>query len=156
LELPVQRDFNNDRKENDNLIRCIFGSPQVRSPLRFADLVSIIPEGAERESGISHIRPSVTINRRRGTAEDQRLLMQEVAREGLVFQHEQAITGQLPDLAHVALLWAATKLTTRWGGAKSRGLGWCRIDAQIYWNGATAHINDTELAAALRSLKEHP
>jgi CRISPR/Cas system CSM-associated protein Csm3 (group 7 of RAMP superfamily) len=153
LNLPVQHHFDDDDEQNDNIIRQIFGSPQVPSPLRFADLVCDIPETAGRGPGISQIRPSVTINRRRGIAEDQRLLLQEVTRPGLLFFSERAITGKLEHVTQVALLWAALKLTERWGGAKSRGLGWCRLEAQVYWDGQQP-MDDVELAQALRGLTQ--
>ncbi|NTV63845.1 MAG: hypothetical protein HGA65_09950, partial [Oscillochloris sp.] len=74
LNLPVQAHFDDDASPT-NCIRQIFGSPLVRSPLRFADLICEIDPQIARLPGTSRIRPSVTINRRRGTAEDQHLLL---------------------------------------------------------------------------------
>jgi CRISPR/Cas system CSM-associated protein Csm3 (group 7 of RAMP superfamily) len=136
-------------EERDGLIRALFGSPEQRSPLAFADLIggfdtlaaaaapagqatpaaALAPRIAWQASG--QIRPSVSINRRRGVAEDQRLLFQEVAQEGLRYTCERAISGPIADQKHAALLWAALLLTTRWGGASSRGLGWARVEVEV-------------------------
>ncbi len=140
------------RDEQPTLIRAVFGSPQLVSPLRFADLCADLTPREARLPQVTRIRPSVTLNRRRGAAEDQRLVLQEVTREGLVFRSEEAITGTLDNLTQVALLWAAIQLTDRWGGAKSRGLGWCSLSAQVHWNAEP--IAPSELATALRNLHE--
>ena len=138
------------RSEQATPIRTLFGSPQQVSALRFADLICDIDPHMARLPGINRVRPSVTINRRRGTAEDQHLLLRETAREGLVFQSDRAITGKLDSLAHAALLWAALRLSDRWGGAKSRGLGWCSLNAQIYWDNTPMSV--LQMAEALRTL----
>lgn len=138
------------RAEQASLIRTLFGSPQQASPLRFADLIADIEPQVAQMPGLSRIRPSVTINRQRGTAEDQRLLLLEAAREGLVFQAKEAITGKLDEQAQAALLWAALRLTDRWGGAKSRGLGWCTVEARVYWG--DEELAPLDLATALRTL----
>jgi CRISPR/Cas system CSM-associated protein Csm3 (group 7 of RAMP superfamily) len=136
-------------EERQGLIQTLFGSPERRSPLAFADLIggfdplapagqpigqanpaaALAPQIAWHAAG--QIRPSVSINRRRGVAEDQRLLFQEVAQEGLRYTSEHAISGTIADAAHAALLWAALRLTTRWGGAKSRGLGWANVEVEV-------------------------
>ena len=147
--------------ENETLVRELFGSPEHRSPLRFADLPTTIVSHAQAQKmhqDLSQIRPSVSINRRRGTAEDQRLLFQETALEGMVFESGRAITGDLSDLKppeqYAALLWAALKLTDRWGGAKSRGLGWATIKAIVHLG--AEEINEDRLVAALRSVLTQP
>jgi CRISPR/Cas system CSM-associated protein Csm3 (group 7 of RAMP superfamily) len=61
-----------------------------------------------------------------------------------------AIVGTLPDIEHLALLWAALRAVDRWGGAKSRGLGWATTRMQVIVNGQPQH--DDDLEAALRSL----
>jgi hypothetical protein len=92
----------------------------------------------------------VAINRRRGTADDERLLFQETALEGMIFAARPAIGGALPDIEHLALLWAALRAVDRWGGAKSRGLGWATTRMEVIANGQPQH--DDDLEAALRSL----
>lgn len=145
--------------ERSNPIRTLFGSPQLRSPLHFNDLPGTIGSleaqqvealRGHREQHQSQIRPSVAINRRRGIAEDARLLFQETTLEGIQFFAERAITGTVPDSLHAALLWAALKLTTRWGGAKSRGLGWATVDTTVIVG--DQELNETDLQQALRDL----
>jgi CRISPR/Cas system CSM-associated protein Csm3 (group 7 of RAMP superfamily) len=157
LNQPVQRDFDDDAADNPNLVRDIFGSPRVRSPLRFADLIGVIGSieqidalCSQPEQHQSQIRPSVAINRRRGTAAEARLLFQETALEETRFYAENAVAGTLPDIGHAALLWAALRLTTRWGGAKSRGLGWSKVTARVFWNGQEQDA--AALSRALRTL----
>jgi CRISPR/Cas system CSM-associated protein Csm3 (group 7 of RAMP superfamily) len=141
--------------ETRTLVRELFGSPEQRSPLRFADLPATLvaaEQAPAMQRQFGQVRPSVSINRRRGTAEDARLLFQETALEGMQFTHERAIAGNLPDAdaeQYAALLWAALKLTDRWGGAKSRGLGWAGVEANLALGGAA--LTDTQLAGALRA-----
>jgi CRISPR/Cas system CSM-associated protein Csm3 (group 7 of RAMP superfamily) len=146
LGIPhVQQPFahDNEDEENselpDNVIRTLFGSERCKSPLFFADLVGFI--GAREslddlrdkpEQYGSQIRPSVAINRRRGVADDARLLFQETTLEGCRFYAQAAIQGHLPDEEHAALLWSAVRLVTRWGGAASRGLGWAAVQADMH------------------------
>ncbi len=146
-----------EREELPTLVRAIFGSPEQRSPLYFADLpgfigavtqITALRDSPEQQQSL--IRPSVALNRHLGTAEEQRLLFQEVAPEPMQFHAERAIMGQLPDRHHAALLWAAIRLTTRWGGAKSRGMGWAEVQAQV-WLDQTL-LTDAELPQAVREL----
>lgn len=156
LGLAVQKHFDDDDSEM-NVIRAIFGSPRHRSPLRFVDLVGFAggveqldqPRALQWRE-IAMLRPSVSINRRRGAAEDARLLLQEAAPEGLRFGAAQAISGTLPDLTYVALLWVALCSITRWGGAKSRGLGWSSVAAEVYVDDQPVDI--AALSQALREL----
>lgn len=127
------------RVEKDTLVKRIFGTPESRSPLFFADLPGVIGDPVqmdalrtERTQHQSLIRPSVTINRARRTAADNLLMFQETALETTRFHSPRAITGQIADVSHAALLWMATHLSTRWGGAKSRGLGWAMVEARVF------------------------
>lgn len=149
------------REEQDSPVRVLFGSPEHRSPLRFADLPGVVGELDQiaslrdsPEQKESQIRPSVVINRQRGTAADQLLIFQEVAPELLRFHGARAISGSVPDPGHAALLWAAARLTTRWGGAKSRGLGWAALDASVQLDGRA--YGEDELRQALRDLLTRP
>ncbi|NWG19483.1 MAG: hypothetical protein HXY39_04065 [Chloroflexi bacterium] len=146
LFMPADNDA-----EADTPIRRIFGSPQYRSPLSFFALIgaSSVGGSAPGESMAMHgsqsgIRPSVAINRRRGTADDKRLLFQETALEGLRFSANPAICGALPDLGHVALLWVALRTVDRWGGAKSRGLGWATTTIAVTANDHPVVPDDLE------------
>ena len=156
--LPVPTDFNDTK--TDTLIRTIFGTGGgERAPLRFSDLIGI-PDGTPEmwppakvdARNLSQIRPSVSINRRRGNAEDARLLFQETALAELVYRASPAISGdhKTLTLGHAALLWAALTLTDRWGGGTSRGLGWVCAQATVCWDGQLR--DEAELKNALRTL----
>lgn len=137
--------------ETDTVIRRIFGSPQQRAPLHFAGLVADVGDQAPiAPQWLSQIRPSVAINRRRGTADDERLLLQETALRGMRFIARPAIVGALPDLGHAALLWAALRAVDRWGSVKSRGLGWATTDVRVMVNGQEQDA--AVLTEALRDL----
>lgn len=145
-----------DERETDTPVRRLFGSPDYTSPLRFADLPGVIGPldqiRAVRASPEQHggaVRPSVSINRRRGTAEDARLLLQETASELTRFAADPAIKGLAPDVGHVALLWAGLTQITRWGGASSRGLGWASLELSVRYDGDTLEV--TQLQDALRA-----
>jgi CRISPR/Cas system CSM-associated protein Csm3 (group 7 of RAMP superfamily) len=123
------------------------GRPDI-SPLRFRDLqlegdFDAIDDSLGLRRGV--IRPSVAINRRRGVADDQRLLFQETTVETLVFSRADAIVGQLAEQRDLALLLVALRLIDRWGGAKSRGLGWAAVEAQAYWDGAQFAVTPENL-----------
>jgi CRISPR/Cas system CSM-associated protein Csm3 (group 7 of RAMP superfamily) len=132
----------------NNVITALFGSVEHRSPLVFADLVGVVGDPADLdtlrnqpEQQRSLIRPSVALNRRRRVAEDARLLFQETSLAGTRFYSERAITGRVPHEHYAALLWAALLLTTRWGGASSRGLGWMTIEQLVVTcNGQTTTV----------------
>ncbi|MGB9738733.1 RAMP superfamily CRISPR-associated protein [Chloroflexus sp.] len=138
LEQDIPSPFDGpDREEINTLVKQIFGTPKLRSPLFFADLPGVIGDPAQmdalRTECIQHqslIRPSVTINRARRTAADKLLMFQETAQE--TFHSPRAITGQITDVSHAALLWMASHLSTRWGGTKSRGLGWATVEARVF------------------------
>lgn len=151
LSLSVAPVF--DEVDPSCVIQPIFGAPgKSRSPLRFNDLALrepaaptiIDPDTALREG---RLRPSASINRRRGVAEDERLLIQETTAESVIFENERAIIGALPTERSLALLIAALRLTTRWGGAKSRGLGWARVEVAARYDDAI--FDDERLRAAL-------
>ena len=151
LSLPVADGF--DQIQADCVVQSIFGAPgKNRSPLCFNDLAlrestpvdRIDPATPLRQGAL---RPSVSINRRRGTAEDERLLIQETTADGVVFANARAIAGVLPDERSLALLVAALRLTTRWGGAKSRGLGWAHVEVSARYG--NADFDDTRLREAL-------
>lgn len=105
----------------DCVISKIFGNPQNPSCIRVDDLIC----EAHREALPTEvIRPGVTINRRRGTAEDEKLFFLETSppHQPLKF------TGQLhllraPDYA-LPLLISGLKHINALGGSKSAGLGW--------------------------------
>lgn len=159
-----------DDDQHETWIQQIFGSPQRRSPLCFADLAAttapaepLLPAPRQPEHdklavewrAVSPIRPSVSLSRSLGTAEHARLLFQEISPEALVFESSEAVVGRLPALGHAALLWAALRLVHSWGGAKTRGLGWAEVRVAVQWTEqgqAPRLLDDNELQDALRAL----
>jgi CRISPR/Cas system CSM-associated protein Csm3 (group 7 of RAMP superfamily) len=107
----------------DCVISKIFGNPQIPSRLQVDDLIC---EATRDDLPPEVIRPGVTINRRRGTAEDEKLYYLETspANQKLKF------TGQIHlELATeidyaLPLLIAGLKHIKALGGSKSAGLGW--------------------------------
>jgi CRISPR/Cas system CSM-associated protein Csm3 (group 7 of RAMP superfamily) len=179
LGLHVYQLFDDDATKGKDVVRALFGTPMQRSPLHFADLVGLVGDGEparvpspssdpllRRPNGMGTIRPSVSLNRRRGTSEEARLLFQETAFEGMRFVSQRAIIGTLDEqegwgvyspaipadehLGHVALLWAALRMITRWGGAKSRGLGWSTVTVDVDCDGEKVSV--ARLEQELRNL----
>jgi CRISPR/Cas system CSM-associated protein Csm3 (group 7 of RAMP superfamily) len=115
------------------LLCQIFGSPSDRSTLRFHDLV------AERLNWPEDtLRPMVSLNRRRRTAEAQRLFLIETAPylpDQMQFNNSEAITGYLREERHLHVLLAGLKLLFAWGGGASRGLGWGAIETTAWLDG---------------------
>lgn len=101
------------------LICQIFGNPSLASRIEVDDLVC--PENGLPEV----IRPGVTINRRRQTAEDSKLYFLETSPPAIALQ----FTGKVhlyPGLPSIAkpLMAAALLHIHALGGSKSAGLGW--------------------------------
>lgn len=120
------------------LICQLFGNPVLPARLQFDDLVCAEPEATTPET----LRPGVTINRRRGTAEDQKLYFLETspANAALRFVGDIHLQSGAPDYAQ-ALILAGLKHVHALGGSKSTGLGWLHwetagIDAidQAIWD----------------------
>ena len=108
-------------KKPECVISKIFGNPVLASQLIVDDLVC---ENSDQELPPEVIRPGVTINRQRGTAEDDKLYYLETSppNQGLRF------TGSIhlirpPDYA-LPLLVAGLHHIQALGGSKSAGLGW--------------------------------
>jgi CRISPR/Cas system CSM-associated protein Csm3 (group 7 of RAMP superfamily) len=115
------------------LICRIFGNPALPSRVLFSDLVCAEPQ----ETVPTVLRPGVTINRRRGTAEDARLYFLETTpvRAGLKFVGSLHILQDVPsenvfpqdDPPQTRMLLSAgLTLIDALGGSKSAGLGWVR------------------------------
>lgn len=110
------------------LICQIFGNPVLPSRVIFDDL--ICTQDPEDLSEV--LRPGVTINRRRGTAENKKLYFLETSPanaqlkfEGLLHLQPSPfqVTPDRPDYAKV-IIWAGLKHIHALGGSKSAGLGW--------------------------------
>ncbi len=114
------------KKVHHCLICQIFGNPALPSRGIFDDLICAEdPDNLPPEV----LRPGVTINRARRTAEDQKLYFLETSPANTQLRFEGRIHLQpnlrpdLPDYAK-ALIWAGLKHIKALGGSKSAGLGW--------------------------------
>jgi CRISPR/Cas system CSM-associated protein Csm3 (group 7 of RAMP superfamily) len=114
------------------LICQIFGNPALPSRLLFDDLVCL-----ENPDDLPEvIRPGVTINRRRQTAEESKLYFLETSPANANLQFKGQIhllpnwSSDRPDFAK-ALVYAGLRHINALGGSKSAGLGWLhwQIDA---------------------------
>ncbi|WP_445627672.1 RAMP superfamily CRISPR-associated protein [Nostoc sp. DSM 114167] len=105
------------------LISQIFGNPILPSRIVVDDLICHI----EREDLPDVIRPGVTINRRRLTAEENKLFFLETspANNQLEFTGEIHLLPDCPPYAK-ALILAGLRHIHALGGSKSAGLGWLR------------------------------
>lgn len=110
------------------LICQIFGNPTLPSRIWFDDLLC----EAEARNLPEVLRPGVSINRARRTAEEKRFYLQETspANLKLPFSGEIYLQSDCPPWA-TALLAAAFQHLHALGGSKSAGLGWVQweIDA---------------------------
>lgn len=106
----------------------LFGNPTLPARLLFDDLICTETEATTPET----LRPGVTINRRRGTAEDQKLYFLETspANAALRFVGTIHLQADTPDFAQ-ALLIAGLKHIHALGGSKSTGLGWLHWEIGI-------------------------
>ena len=133
-----------DVKSPPCLLCKVFGSPAERSRLRFHDLAA-----EESESHGETLRAMVSLNRRRRTAEAQRLFLVETAPNvsGLLFGSEEAITGYVEDGGHLQLLLAGLRMLFAWGGGASRGLGWGELTARAWLDGQEVQLDIEEVKA---------
>ena len=143
--LPERMCPHDERVANPPCLLCaLFGSPAERSRLRFHDLVA-----EETEADDEALRAMVSLNRRRRTAEAQRLFLVETAPNvpDLLFASEEAITGHVETEAHVHLLLAGLRMLFAWGGGASRGLGWGVLTANAWLGGRDVQLNVGEVKA---------
>ena len=110
--------------EHDKNYHClicqIFGNPVLASRIIFDDLVC--EEDPENLPEI--IRPGVTINRRRRTAEENKLYFLEISPANTKLRFTGKIyLSNVPDYAG-ALILAGLRHINALGGSKSAGLGW--------------------------------
>ncbi|AFY80156.1 RAMP superfamily CRISPR-associated protein [Oscillatoria acuminata] len=103
------------------LICQMFGNPALASRIVVDDLIC-----AEDPENLPEVlRPGVTINRRRQTAEDKKLYFLETSPPNaqLKFKGSLHFQPNCPDYAK-ALILAALRHINALGGSKSAGLGW--------------------------------
>ncbi len=124
--------FLNDEKGMCYCIICkIFGSPWLKSPLSFTDLIwqrpyfHFKPEEWKRIRK-TEVRPGVSISRYTRVKIEKALFFKEVMNTGMDISFEGKITGNLETTKELALLISGIRALLSIGGMKSRGLG--RID----------------------------
>ncbi len=104
------------------LVSQIFGNPILPSRIIVDDLVCL----QEPEDLPEVLRPGVTINRSRGTAEDKKLYFLETSPANAQLEFEGAIHLLYPDCPGYAkaLIVVGLHHIHALGGSKSAGLGW--------------------------------
>lgn len=115
---------------------ALFGSPWRESSLFFTDLrltkvdaalVALPPRDDRHKRHIAtHTRMSVSINRSRRVAEDQRLFSTELFEPGYPWTFEGKVHYTCSDIQLAPLFLVARAVTTL-GGSRSAGLGWCEL-----------------------------
>ncbi|MBE9063119.1 RAMP superfamily CRISPR-associated protein [cf. Phormidesmis sp. LEGE 11477] len=122
------------------LICQLFGNPALPARLQFSDLVCTEPE----ENIPEVLRPGVSINRRRRTAEESKLYFLETSPANASLRFEGSIqllppwllTEGEPIPFAKALILAGLQHIHALGGGKSTGLGW------LHWQFPTADATD--------------
>lgn len=120
------------------LICQLFGNPALPSRILFDDL--ICTEDPENLPEV--LRPGVTINRRRRTAEEKKLYFLETSPANAQLEFEgyfhiqPSLTPEQPDYAK-ALIWTGLQHIHALGGSKSAGLGW------LHWKLPDIQIDET-------------
>lgn len=108
----------------------LFGSPWQESKLYFSDL-RLSGEYAKalhlQHLPPTNIRDSVTINRKRRVAEDQRKFTTELFEPGIDWTLSGTINCRVPNEVMLTPLYLAARSITMMGGSRSRGLGWCEV-----------------------------
>jgi CRISPR/Cas system CSM-associated protein Csm3 (group 7 of RAMP superfamily) len=107
----------------DCVVSKIFGNPKVPSRLKVDDLICA---AGRDDLPLEVIRPGVTINRRRGTAADEKLYFLETSPPNQPLKFSGQIHLELEAECDYALplLVAGLRQIRALGGSKSAGLGW--------------------------------
>ena len=114
-------------KDGHCIICQIFGSPKMASHIFINDLIA----DTDLVAASTEVRNGVTINRRRGVAEDQRLYFTEtsLSNADISFSGDVTIDAKITD-DQIELLQAGLKYIHAIGTGKSRGLGWLKIEQE--------------------------
>jgi CRISPR/Cas system CSM-associated protein Csm3 (group 7 of RAMP superfamily) len=107
------------------IISSIFGDASQESCLLVDDLIC---QTNPADLPTEVMRPGVTINRRRRTAEDQKLYLLETSPPNLQLKFTGEIHLINPPPYAIALICAGLKHIHALGGSKSAGLGWLTWD----------------------------
>ncbi|PZO35014.1 MAG: CRISPR-associated protein Csm3 [Shackletoniella antarctica] len=129
--------FADGRLQHHCLICQIFGNPALPSRIVVDDLLCQVAPDTLPEV----LRPGVTLNRRRRTAEDQKLFLLETSPVNvqLPFAGHIHLEPDCPDYTK-ALILAALHHIHALGGSKSAGLGW------LTWDIADATVDENAWA----------
>lgn len=135
-------------------ICALFGSPTYPSPLVFGDAIDLGGRSAPPTAiveRVSRLRPGIGIDRQRRTVREEVLFITETTTAGITLHGTIAGRWWNTDPAEVrrllGLLAAGSRLTTRWGGGSSRGLGWSAVEIRVALNGeASADLLQEVLA----------
>jgi CRISPR/Cas system CSM-associated protein Csm3 (group 7 of RAMP superfamily) len=104
------------------LICMVFGAPRRRSSLRFSD--------AQLRDSITDVRLNVSLSRHRKTAYEERLFSTEVAwQKELTARIDGWFGSSVEARQTAAVLYLAAKAGFAIGAARSRGLGWLKLEA---------------------------
>ena len=123
---PKRKETDTESAPDEYCIICqIFGSPKMVSRIFINDLIA----DTDLMAAATEIRNGVTINRRRGVAEDQRLYFTEtsVSNAHISFSGDVTIDAKITD-DQIKLLQAGLNFIHAIGTGKSRGLGWLKIE----------------------------
>lgn len=125
------------------VVCAVFGFPRSRSPLRFED--------ATLSEAATDVRMNVSLSRHRKTAYEERLFSTETAWQKTVQAKLRGHFGSKADArSAAALLYFAAKAGFAIGAARSRGLGWLRLEEfQARLDGTALRLE--ELAEVLKS-----
>jgi len=125
----IDKTFADGRPQYHCLICQIFGNPALPARVQLSDLICTEPP----ENTPDVLRPGVTINRRRRTAEEKKLYFLETspANAQLTFTGSIMLEPGLPDFAK-GLLIAGLKHIHALGGGKSTGLGWLHWQTPLF------------------------
>lgn len=128
------RVFADGRPQHHCLICQIFGNPALPSRIVVDDLLCSVAPDTLTEV----LRPGVTMNRRRRTAEDKKLYFLETSPVNVQLPFEGSIQfeADCPSYAKVLIL-AALHHIHALGGSKSAGLGW------LTWETSDKTIDDS-------------
>lgn len=133
--IGFQHQYQVDSEGHYHCLICqIFGNPVLPSRIIFDDLICI----EEPENVPEVLRPGVTLNRRRKTAEDKKLYFLETSPPNtqLPFVGAIHLQSDCPSYAK-ALIAAGLRHIHALGGSKSAGLGW------LHWKLPDFQIEDT-------------
>ena len=113
------------------LICQLFGNSALPATVQFSDLICT----ADPDSISEVLRPGVTINRRRRTAEEKKLYFLETSptNAALTFEGAISLAPNTPIFAK-ALILAGLKHIHALGGSKSAGLGWLHWESKVFEN----------------------